>query len=66
MIWYESAKLAHGRPERFTGHYYDNIFVHFKPKDRKWCEESVMQVTLLIPWNTSVSFSPLRTRTKLY
>ena len=36
MLWYESAKLPHGRPEVFTGEYYDNIFVHFKPSSRHW------------------------------
>ena len=36
MLWYESAKLPHGRPQTFTGEYYDNIFVHFKPTSRHW------------------------------
>ena len=36
MLWYESAKLPHGRPHTFTGEYYDNIFVHFKPISRHW------------------------------
>ena len=44
MVWYESARLVHGRPLRFSGHYYDNVFVHFKPADRKWYGVDVMQV----------------------
>lgn len=36
MLWYESAKLPHGRPQTFTGEHYDNIFVHFKPVSRHW------------------------------
>ena len=31
MLWYESAKAAHGRPEFFKGDYYDNLFIHYKP-----------------------------------
>ena len=45
MVFYESAKLAHGRSERFIGNYYDNVFIHFKPRDRKWYEENVMSVS---------------------
>ena len=36
MLLYESAKLPHGRPETFTGEYFDNIFVHFKPRSKAW------------------------------
>ena len=36
MLFYESAKLPHGRPQAFTGEYYDNIFVHFKPAGKNW------------------------------
>jgi len=39
MLWYESAKLVHGRPLPFNGTYYDNIFVHFKPTSKKWYTE---------------------------
>ena len=31
LIWYESARLPHGRIRPLNGDYYDNIFVHFKP-----------------------------------
>ena len=44
MVWYESAKLQHGRPTRFKGEFYDNVFVHFKPKDRRWYSTDIMQV----------------------
>ncbi len=31
LLLYESAKLVHGRPTRFKGDYYDNIFIHYMP-----------------------------------
>jgi len=36
VLWYESAKLPHGRPEPFQGEFYDNVFVHFKPASKQW------------------------------
>ena len=36
MLFYESARLAHGRPSVFRGQFYDNIFVHYKPRSRSW------------------------------
>jgi hypothetical protein len=37
MLFYESAKLLHGRPEPFVGSHYDNVFIHYKPKeDGRW------------------------------
>ena len=36
MLLYESAKLPHGRPYTFTGEFFDNIFVHFKPQTKAW------------------------------
>jgi len=32
MILYESASVIHGRPEKFKGDYYANVFAHFRPK----------------------------------
>lgn len=31
MVMYESAKLVHGRPYKFAGDYFTNIFVHYRP-----------------------------------
>jgi hypothetical protein len=31
MVFYESAKLLHGRPKTFKGKHYDNIFIHYQP-----------------------------------
>ena len=31
MIWYESAKLVHGRSIPFNGTSFENIFIHFMP-----------------------------------
>jgi len=36
LLWYESARLPHGRPEPFEGEFYDNVFVHFKPASKQW------------------------------
>ena len=32
MVLYESASVPHGRQYPLNGDYYDNIFVHFYPK----------------------------------
>ena len=32
MLLYESAKIPHGRQFPLKGDYYDNIFVHFYPR----------------------------------
>lgn len=34
MVWYESARLSHGRMEHFQGEYFDNLFLHYRPKGR--------------------------------
>jgi len=31
MLWYESARAIHGRPEPFKGKYFDNLFIHYSP-----------------------------------
>ena len=33
MVFFEGARLVHGRPEPFDGEYYANIFVHYTPLD---------------------------------
>lgn len=33
MVLYEGARLLHGRPMRFKGDYFGNIFSHFKPRE---------------------------------
>ena len=32
MVWYESARLVHGRMKHFRGEFFDNLFIHFKPR----------------------------------
>ena len=32
MVWYESARLIHGRVKKLNGTYYENVFVHYMPK----------------------------------
>mmetsp|Transcript_37886 Transcript_37886/g.110979 ORF Transcript_37886/g.110979 Transcript_37886/m.110979 type:complete len:116 (-) Transcript_37886:63-410(-) len=43
MIFYESARCLHGRPEPLRGHgaYYVNMFMHFRPRGQPgwWHEE---------------------------
>ena len=54
MIWYESAKLVHGRALPLNGTYFENIFVHFMPTSQYWYEhdyqltfgEPVKQITV--------------------
>jgi hypothetical protein len=36
MVYYESARLLHGRPQPMNGTYYANIFVHYAPNDGTW------------------------------
>jgi len=31
MLWYESARAVHGRPQHFKGEYFDNLFIHYSP-----------------------------------
>jgi prolyl 4-hydroxylase len=33
MVLYESATCVHGRPTKFNGKFYANMFVHYKPTD---------------------------------
>lgn len=37
MVFYESDILEHGRMRPLKGHKYANMYVHFKPKDYKYC-----------------------------
>ena len=32
MLWFESARLVHGRLKPLNGKFYDNLFVYFKPR----------------------------------
>merc|ERR1711879_377368 len=32
MVLYEGARLQHGRPKRFDGDEFGNVFVHFRPE----------------------------------
>jgi hypothetical protein len=44
MLWYESARLLHGRPTPLEKESYDNVFVHFRPRDRRWYGMEVMML----------------------
>ena len=39
MVWYESARLLHGRPQLLEGDHYDNLFIHYRPTDLWYTEE---------------------------
>eukprot|EP00730_Choanoeca_flexa_P002753 TRINITY_DN11163_c0_g1_i1.p2 TRINITY_DN11163_c0_g1~~TRINITY_DN11163_c0_g1_i1.p2 ORF type:complete len:361 (+),score=51.14 TRINITY_DN11163_c0_g1_i1:1345-2427(+) len=43
MLFYESAKLPHARPIPMKGRYYTSVFVHYKPKQWPFDEESHAQ-----------------------
>lgn len=36
MLFYESSKCFHGRPENFNGSWYSSIFVHYRPSSVEW------------------------------
>lgn len=42
MLFYESARLVHGRPYPFNGENYANVFAHYRPTDhvQLWPYES--------------------------
>jgi len=42
MLWYESAKLVHGRQKPFKGSFYDNMFIHYMPRGLWYDEEMVL------------------------
>merc|ERR1719369_912889 len=39
MVWSESARVIHGRPEQLRGEYYDNFIISFRPADAWYTEE---------------------------
>ena len=51
MVWYESARLIHGRQKPLRGRHYDNIFIHYMPKglwyrhDMSGSEEPVSKIS---------------------
>ena len=44
MLWYESAKLVHGRQKPFKGSFYDNMFIHYMPRGLWYDEEKVLDM----------------------
>ena len=42
MVWYESARLIHSRQWPMKGRYYDNIFIHYRPRG-DWYKTEVTQ-----------------------
>merc|ERR1739838_376862 len=39
MLWYESARVVHGRPRHFVGEYFDNLFIHWSPTGTWYTEQ---------------------------
>ena len=39
MVWYESARLVHGRTKPLNGSYFENLFVHYMPRSQLWYGE---------------------------
>ena len=44
MLWYEAARLMHGRPNPFDGEFYENLLLHYQPAHESWYEEKENQV----------------------
>ena len=49
VLLYESAKCYHGRLKAFTGRYFANLFIHFKPKDPLFWNYSIEDVSDRVP-----------------
>ena len=47
MLWYESARLVHGRQRPFKGSYFDNMFIHYMPKGLWYEEDQVLGGTAM-------------------
>ena len=43
MIWYESARLIHGRQWPLKGRYYDNIFIHYRPRGEWYTDADMLR-----------------------
>lgn len=59
MLFYESARLLHGRPRPMKGRYYTSLFIHYRPVD--WTLTHAMVDTYLPPnWanNTGPAWTP--------
>ena len=50
MLFYESARLMHGRPTPMKGKYYTSVFIHYKPKDWSYKHADV-EAWLPADWN---------------
>ena len=46
MIWYESARLLHGRPDALLGDYFDNLFIHYKPTHLWYAQQAEVREVL--------------------
>lgn len=46
MIWYESARLLHGRPDALLGDYFDNLFIHYKPTQLWYSQQAEVKGVL--------------------
>ena len=44
MVWYEAARLMHGRPEPFQGDFYENLLLHYRPAWDGWYGEEENEV----------------------
>ena len=48
MLWYESARLLHGRPDPLDGYYFDNLFIHYKPTNLWYSQQAEVTVLQVI------------------
>jgi hypothetical protein len=49
MLFYESAKMLHGRMKTFKGKYYGSIFLHYQPKDESIWSWEVNDIINKVP-----------------
>ena len=47
MVWYESARLLHGRPDTLDGEYFDNLFIHYKPTHLWYTQQAEVRILFL-------------------
>ena len=57
MLFYESSKCWHGRPQRFHGSWYTSVFVHFYPTNDWYDRNHNMEAHYAVPpvWSQSPS-----------
>jgi hypothetical protein len=61
ILFYESAKVAHGRPTKFNGSWYTSIFAHYYPAGDWAATDHIKESVFAIPPSWSVDPDPAET-----